>query len=191
MSQDHIILQFIKKVRARLCRNVFVQTMLWALFAGMTAWGIFNFIALFVPFYAAVWYGFLAFLLIQIAGIIVAVRRYPNMRSTTIQIDSKGLKERVTTAYELSGRNDLCSVLQKDDTIRNIQGMHIRKSFPLRIRKRMYFLLFGALIFMVTCAMIPAKTKEEARLTHELQEAIEYQEEIMEEMVEEIKENYD
>ena len=115
MSQDQYILKFIKKVRKRLCRNLFIQTMLWSLAMGMLLWGIFNFIALFVPFYRAVLYGFLAFILCQIAGIIVAVKRYPGMRSTTLQIDSKGLKERVTTAYELSGKNDLCSQLQKND----------------------------------------------------------------------------
>ncbi|MBQ3036211.1 MAG: hypothetical protein IJD31_04695, partial [Lachnospiraceae bacterium] len=101
MSQDHIILHFIKKVRRRLCRNVFISTMLWALFAGMAAWGVFNLIALFVPFYAAVLYGFLAFIVCIIAGVIVAVRRYPNLKSTALKIDGKGLKERVTTAYEL------------------------------------------------------------------------------------------
>ncbi len=190
MSQDHIILQFIKKVRRRLCRNVFVQTMLWALFAGMTAWGIFNFIALFVPFYAAVFYGFLAFIVCQVAGIIVAVRRYPSVKSTTLHIDSKGLKERVTTAYELSGKNDVCSQLQKRDTIEKINGMHIRKSFPLRIRKRMYFILFAALIFVVTTAMIPAKTKQEAKELHELEELIEEKEEILEEMAEKVEEEY-
>ena len=79
MSQDHIILQFIKKVHRRLCRNIFAETMLWALFAGMTAWGIFNLIALFVPFYAAIFYGLLAFVICQIIGVFVAIKRYPNM----------------------------------------------------------------------------------------------------------------
>ena len=170
MSQDHIILHFIKKVRRRLCRNVFISTMLWALFAGMAAWGVFNLIALFVPFYAAVLYGFLAFIVCIIAGVIVAVRRYPNLKSTALKIDSKGLKERVTTAYELSGKNDICSQLQKNDTLEKIHGINIRKSFPLKVKKRVYLFLFGALVFLVTTAALPAKTKQEAKEIHELKQ---------------------
>ena len=191
MSQDHIILQFIKKVRRRLCRNIFWTTILWALFIGMTMWGVFHHIALFVPFYAAVLYGFLTFIICIIGGIVIAVRRYPNLKSTALQIDSKGLKERVTTAYELSGRNDICSQLQKNDTLDKIRGINIRKSFPLKIKKRVYLFLFAALIFVVTTAMIPAKTKEEAKEQHELKQQIEEQEKVLEEMAEEVKENYD
>ena len=181
MSQDHIILQFIKKVRRRLCRNIFATTMLWALFAGMTAWGIFHLIALFVPFYAAVMYGFLAFLLCLVMGVIVAIKRYPNLKSAALTVDSKGLKERVTTSYELSGKNDVCSQLQKNDTLERIRGLNIRKTFPLKVKKRVYLLLFSALIFMVTTAMLPAKTKTEAKELHEMKQQIADQEEKLEE----------
>ena len=109
----------------------------------MVTWGVFHLIALFVPFYAAVLYGFLAFIVCITIGVIVAVRRYPDLKSTALQIDGKGLKERVTTAYELSGKNDICSQLQKNDTLEKIRGINIRKSFPFKIKKRMYNIYIG------------------------------------------------
>lgn len=191
MEKDRVISSFIKKVRKRLCRNIWVQSMLWAFLAGMLVWGIFNLIALFIPFYGAPLYGLLGFVITLVAGWIVAVKRYPNMRRTTLQIDSKGLKERVTTSYELAGKTDFYSELQKSDTIKRIQGIHIRKSFPLMVRKRVYAFLFLALIFTVTTAMFPAKSKEVAREQHELQEQIEEKADALEEIVEEFSKQYE
>ena len=191
MEKDQLIFRFIKKVRRRLCRHVWLKTMLWALFAGILAWGVFNTIALFVPFYGAVLYGLGALVLSLIVGCVVARFRYPNIRKTTLQIDAKGLKERVTTSYGLKGKTDFYSELQKKDTIDKIQRVHIRKSFPLRIKRRVYFALFAALIFAVTTAMLPAKAKELAREQYELQQEIEDKTSELEEEVEELKQKYD
>lgn len=191
MEKDRQILAFIKKVRKRLCKNVWIRTMLWALFAGIVLWGIFNTIALFVPFYEAILYGLGAFLLALIVGWIWAGRLYPNLRRTTLQIDAKGLKERVTTSYELAGKTDFYSEMQKKDTLQKIQHIHIRKLFPVNVKKRVYFALFAALIFAVTTAMLPTKSKEIAREQHELKEAIDEKEQELETIVDEFQNSYE
>ena len=137
MSKDQLIIQFVKRVRKRLCFQTFFRWLLYACAAGMVVWGIMNTIALFVPFYGAIFYGFLAFILVMIAGGIYSIHLFPNIRQTALRVDSMGLKERVTTSLELSGKHDVCSTIVKDDTIRHIQNYPTKQFFPTRIPRRL------------------------------------------------------
>ena len=139
MEKDRQILGFIKKARKRLCRNIRVKIMLWALCIGILLWGILNTVALFVPFYGAMIYGFSAFVLSLLCGYIFARSKYPNLRRTSLTIDAKGLKERVTTSYELAGKTDFFSELQKSDTLARIRKIQVNKLFPLKLNKRIFF----------------------------------------------------
>ena len=144
MERDKLILKFIKKVRRQLCSNIFFKGFFYSLAAGMIAWGVFNTIALFVPFYSAILFGLGAFVICLIAGCIISTRFYPSMERSTIIMDRLGLKERLTTSYGLKGKDDLVSRIQKDDTIRHIQKINIKKTFPFRLRKRFLAILFSS-----------------------------------------------
>ena len=80
MGRDQLILKFVKRTRRRLCFQTFLKWFLIGATAGFAVWGIMNTIALFVPFYGAIFYGFLAFLVVMIAGCILSVRFFPNIR---------------------------------------------------------------------------------------------------------------
>lgn len=191
MEKDRIILKFIKKVRKHICKNIRIKTLLWAMVSGILLWGVVNTVALFVPFYYAPVYGIAVFLISLLAGFIVAKFRYPDLRSAALSVDSKGLDERVTTAYELSGKEDVYSLMQKEDTLQHISKVEIRKIFPLNVKKRVFVAMFAALVFGITTAMIPAQSKELARAQHDLKRQIEEKAEEIEDITEEFAKKYE
>ena len=106
MSKDTLILQFVKRIRKRICVQTFFKWFIAAMAAGLAVWGILNTIALFVPFYGALLWGFLAFVVVLIAGSLVSIRFFPGLKETALRVDSTGLKERVTTSLDLAGKED-------------------------------------------------------------------------------------
>ena len=168
MGKDQLILQFVKKVRKRLCFQTFIKWFLYAASAGLIVWGIMNAISCFVPFYGAVLYGFFAFLVIMIVGSLISIRFFPTIRQTAFRVDSTGLKERVITSMDLKGKNDICSTIVKDDTIRHINNYPTKQFFPTRVSRRMLLILFLCAAFVLSTAMIPAKMKDQAKLNHEI-----------------------
>jgi len=120
MSRDQLILGFVKRIRKRLCGQTFLKWTVLAAATGLFVWGIFNTVALFVPFYNAILYGFIAFAVVLIAGMIYSIHFFPNVKETALRVDATGLKERVTTSLDLSGKDDVCSTIVKDDTLRYI-----------------------------------------------------------------------
>ena len=191
MGKDQLILQFVKRVRKRLCFQTFFKWFLYAASAGLIVWGIMNTISCFVPFYGAVLYGFFAFLIIMIAGSLISIRFFPNLRQTAFRVDATGLKERVTTSMDLKGKDDVCSTIVKDDTIRHINNYPTKQFFPTKVSKRMLLILFLCAAFVLSTAMIPAKMKDQAKLNHEMWNHQKEMKKQFEEMQEEIEEKYD
>ena len=121
-EKDRLILQFIKKVKNRLQGISMWKYMLMSAVTGLVIWALINAVALIFPVYGAVFYGAIVCMLVLVAGAIVAVLHFPTKKQAALAADSKGLKERVTTAYELMGREDIFSRIQKDDTVKAIKG---------------------------------------------------------------------
>ena len=130
-EKDRLILQFIKKVKNRLQGISMWKYMLMSVVFGLVIWALVNAVALVFPVYAAVLYGAIVCLLVMVAGAIVAVLHFPTKKQAALAADSKGLKERVTTAYELMGRDDIFSRIQKDDTVKAIKGFDIKKRYKV------------------------------------------------------------
>ena len=191
MEIDKRIEQIVKSARKRLCKIKFYKALLLFLIIGLVVWGIFQTIALIVPFYSASLVGIAACMVIIVAGIIITIVRYPSMKEAALKLDSKGFNERVTTSMQLKGKQDVFSTIQKNDTIAKTNGISMRKIFPLRINKLLFLFLFLSAIFVLTTAMMPAKSKELAVENHLLAEEIKEAEEELEDVVAEIIETHD
>nr|MCR4686030.1 hypothetical protein [Lachnospiraceae bacterium] len=191
MDIDAVILQFIKKVRKRICSDITGKAIILGIAVGFLIWGIFNFIALFVPFYGAVWYGLAAGIVVGILIPILSPIRYPSIKETGHKIDNLGLKERVTTSLYLSGRHDDMSMLQKNNTLSFIQKVNVKKAFPRKLNKKLLLFLLATFLFATVTWVIPAKAKEDAEINHMFEEQVKEKQEEIEEIVENIKENYE
>ena len=191
MEIDKRIEQIVKSARKRLCKIKFYKALLLFLIIGLCVWGIFQTIALIVPFYSAPLVGIAACMAIIVAGIVITIIRYPSMKEAALKLDSKGFNERVTTSMQLKGKQDVFSTIQKNDTIAKTNGISMRKIFPLRINKLLFLFLFLSAIFVLTTAMMPAKSKELAVENHLLAEEIKEAEEELEDVVAEIIQTHD
>ena len=190
MELDKRIEKIVKNARKRLCKIRFYKMLLLFIIIGLTVWGILQTIALIVPFYEASIIGIIACMVLVIAGVIVAICSYPNMKQAALSLDSKGLKERVTTSMQLRGKKDVFSQIQKKDTLEKAEKISIRKAFPYNIKKILFLFLFLSAMYVLTTAMIPAKAKEIAHENHILKQEVKTAEEELEELVAEIKETH-
>ena len=191
MEADKLIEKVVKNARKRLCRIKFYKGLLLFLIIGLSLWGLMQLISLIVPFYSATIIGISLCIVTIIVGIIITVVRYPSMKEAALKLDSKGFKERVTTSMELKGKKDIFSTMQKNDTLEKTAGISMRKIFPMRINKLLFLFLFLSAMFVLTTAMIPAKTKEIAIENHILEEEKKDAEKELEELVAEIKETHE
>ena len=160
MEADKLIEKVVKNARKRLCKIKFYKGLLLFLIIGLSLWGLMQLISLIVPFYSATIIGIILCIVTLIVGIIITVVRYPSMKEAALKLDSKGFKERVTTSMELRGKKDIFSTMQKNDTLEKTAGISMRKIFPMKINKLLFLFLFLSSMFVLTTAMIPAKTKE-------------------------------
>ena len=142
MELDKRIEKIVKNARKRLCKIRFYKMLLLFIIIGLTVWGILQTIALIVPFYEASIIGIIACMVLVIAGVIVSIASYPNMKQAALSLDSKGLKERVTTSMQLRGKKDVFSQIQKRDTLEKAEKISIRKAFPYNIKKILFLFLF-------------------------------------------------
>lgn len=187
-EKDRVIINFIKKVKGRLQIISMWKYMLISVVIGLSAWTLVNVTALIWPIYAAVYYGAAACVLVILAGIVAAVLHFPTKKQAALAADSKGLKERVTTAYELMGKEDIFSRIQKDDTVKAIKGFDIKKSFPFVWRWKWLLAAFMCMIVVLVTAMLDTEAKREAVRIHAVKEKAEEKKEELAEKLEEIME---
>lgn len=172
MELDSKIIKIVKKARKRLCGIQFFKSLMFFVTLGFIAFGTCLLAALFVPFYARWNVGIALFFVIVITGIIITVIRYPSTKEAAMRLDARGFKERFTTSMELKGRNDVFSTIQKQDALAKVEGISLKKVFPLRVKKRMLIFFFLSLMYVVSMAFIPAKAIDEAEEQHIIQEEI-------------------
>ncbi len=185
-EKDQRILKFIKTVKRYVNRDVLVRNMHVFLVTGLGAFLLVSLISLFVPFYNALMYGALACAFTLIIGITYSIIKFKNKKQAALIADSKGLKERVSTAYEFMGREDIFARIQKEDTIRAISGFNIKEHFPLKLMWK-WLLSAGLLIVCIlVTSMIETPAKIEAVKRKELKELAKEKEEELVEKYEEL-----
>jgi hypothetical protein len=86
-----------------------------------------------------------------------AVISRPGLWEAACQADAQGLKERVSTALELSGRppgNEL-QTRQREDALNRLQALDMEASFPLRLPRREGKVLVALALFLIAANVIP------------------------------------
>ena len=99
-----------------------------------------------IPFRSEIAYGSIIVLVILSVGYSF-VKRY-RKKQVALIVDSKGLKERVTTYLVLRGKEDDFAIAQREDTLEAIRKFNIKDKLPIRFPKKEAIL---ALVFAVIC----------------------------------------
>ena len=187
-EKDRVILRFVDRVRLRLNRDCLWKYFLISAVAGLGVWTLINSVALIRPIYGAVLYGAVACGIILLAGMICAVIKFPDRKRAALAADSKGLKERVTTALELMGDDDIFSKIQKDDTIKAIRLFDIKKNFPFILRGKWLIGICVCIIAVAFTGLCDSAAKQEAIRRHHIKELAETKKEELEEKLEDLLE---
>ncbi len=195
MEQDRKISAFVKKIRGILFGQVVIDTLLVFLAGGFAGCLVLSVISMLVPFYYVFIYMAVFMALALVAGIICAFFHKPSMETAALTADSKGCKEKITTAYELCGKDDVFSKLQKTDAEKTIDAYNVKENFRFSFKPKRWILfvclaaLFTASIFVETDARAEAsyrhditeKVKEEISEIEKIEKAISENESISEE----------
>ena len=127
MNQNDIqIVKFIKRVRKRMTEQSVLRMGAWGAAAGFGLAVVFSIIALFVPWYYAPLFAIISAGTGILAGIIIGIVRRPDMKTAALKLDAHGFHERLITSYELIGKDDSVSRMQKQDTVGRIGGFQSR-----------------------------------------------------------------
>ncbi|MGL5352204.1 MAG: pectinesterase, partial [Clostridium sp.] len=86
----------------------------------------------------------------------------PKKNKVALIVDSKGLKERVTTSLELIGQEDKISVAQKEDTILAIKNYDLKKNLKIKTDRKQLLLIVGLIAMCVMTSFIPTGAKKNA-----------------------------
>ena len=164
MKIDKEIFNLIKRTKKRLNKLIRTKYFLFGTLGGLFVGAIINGVAIFVSMYYSLWFSLGAVFLGMILGEIVARFNYYKNEEAALNLDiSAGLKERITTAYELRNKKDVFSVLQKEDAYRYGVGIDIKKTFPLKVKKPIFLGICILLIGFIVLANIPSIAKDRAK----------------------------
>jgi len=129
----------LKKAVAPICRRIylrhFCKSLLFAVIAVLAQALVWQGFSFFVPIVhlgrnAAIIGG-----LIFVAALFIGWLMRPSMLEIAREGDRCGLQERLMTAYELIGRDDVFARLQKEDTLKKLESFE-PKSIPITVPKK-------------------------------------------------------
>ena len=160
---DNRIHLFVSRVRARIREQIMIEQLFRC-----TGWGLLFAVvivlfSLAIPFFYATLVATTAVLLSFLWGIVEGIRKTPSHMEAALQADAKGYREKLSTAYDLQGKTDPFSLLQKKDAVKIMNTFQIRKAFPLKIRARQVIPVLLFAVLFVVCGMIDTPAKHVAK----------------------------
>ena len=172
MQVDTQIIRFVKRVRKRLQTVRLLRTLEYGALFGIGLGCIPLLMSLWIPMYYASLYAIGIIVVCVVGSLIVTGVTAPSMKQAALTLDSHGLQERLITAFELAGKEDTFSMLQKQDTITRLQGMNMREEFPVRISWKRLGMTVGMLAIFGVILTIPTASKEVALEQHQVAEQV-------------------
>ena len=140
-------------------------------------------VSLFGPFYYVHPAAALCFAVGLLAGLIYGILRRYNMRQAAGRIDSFGLKERMLTAYEQMGEDGEFARLQREDAFQHYESVKDTIQISILPEIRHWLALVVSVAVVIGMSFIPSPVREQAKLTHQVQERAKEEKEELEELL--------
>lgn len=119
-----------------------------------------------------------------ISIIVYGFVKAPDRKNVALIVDSKGLKERVTTSLELINEEDNISIAQKKDTVSFIKNFSIKDNLKISIDKKQILIVLGLIAICFMTLFIDTSAKKEANSIREFNK---YQQDFIKKIEEEKK----
>lgn len=98
----------------------------------------------------------------MVATLIYGFIKAPKKNRVALIVDSKGLKERVTTSLELIGKVDKIAIAQKEDTVLAIKNYDVKKNLKIKTDRKQLLLIVGLIAMCFMTSFIPTGAKKNA-----------------------------
>jgi len=167
-AKDKEIGDFLKIIARRKNLQKWLLSAGWCLVVSAIIAFILNVAALFIPVYNAALYGWVIMLSGLLISLLYIVIKHCNTYEAARYADSAGLKERLVTSIGLKGTDEGFAGLLKEDTISEIRRFDKKLRLPLIYPWRQYMVFIIILSMSVICMFIPAQSKKDALVLHEL-----------------------
>lgn len=164
------LVSFLRRTQKRLFLVDFIQIFFWYLTAGLGLGLLVNSISLFVPLYGAERLAAAGLGIVCLVGVVYSIFRFPGKEKAAAALDKKGLKERVSTAWEQRNEDTVLGNLQRKDTLEKLNRFSLKESFPVKPFLKRYLWLLPLFALMTATAVLPSAARTEALARHELKE---------------------
>ena len=182
------ILSFIKKIKYRMSVNILIVMAVRGGIAGFLMGFFLSLAAVWIPIYRSGFYSILIGVLGVLGGIIYGVFQFPTLKHAALTGDSKGLQESLITALEFKDSEDTMHLLQREQTMERIKKFDVKKQVPYLMPWKSFGILSLFIFLCILCTMIPSEAKKIAEENQVLKEIIKEQENQIEQVKKEIKE---
>lgn len=166
---DHKIRQFVYRVRARLREQKIIEYIIKLVIIGLLVAVLLSFVSMMVPFYYAVPAAAGIVGICFAAGIIMGICKTPTPMEAALKADSKGHKEKISTAFFLEGKEDPFSTLQKKDALKVMDAFQVRKEFPLQLSWKQVLAVLGLSLVFVAGSMVETPAREAAEIRKDIE----------------------
>ena len=129
----------------------------------------------------------LIILLIGLISIIIfGFIKAPDNKKVALIVDSKGLKERLTTSLEFINEEGSISIAQKNDTLKFIKNFNLKENLKITVDKKQILLVISLIVLCILTSFIDTSAKKEA---NNIREFNKYQQEYIKKVEEFSKEH--
>lgn len=184
-SLDKVILSFVNKSSKRIKANFLLNLSIASLKLMLCLSLCLLLISLFITFSYVEEISIGIVVIGIISALIYGIIKSPNKEKVALIVDSKGLKERVTTSLELVGQEDSISLAQKEDTVKATHNFDFKKNLQIKADKKQLYLIAGLIGMCIITSIIPTNAKKSA---DNIKEFHKYQNEIIKKIEKEMKE---
>ncbi|MCM1180897.1 MAG: hypothetical protein NC347_11610 [Clostridium sp.] len=183
------IRKFVCRVRSRLREQSIVDYLPVMVEIGLGIGIVLSLVSLAVPFYYAVPMAVIIAAASFLMGLVLGIRKTPTMKQSALLADSKGHKEKISTALYLEGKEDVFAVLQKKDALRIVNQFEIKKEFPLRVSGKRFAVVLALAVLFVVSSCIDTPARDRAAAKHEVTKDIKKEIAKLDKVEKQIKEN--
>lgn len=124
------------------------------------------------PLYASSSWAVGLSLILLIAVMLRAFMLRPGMWETALTLDRAGLKERVTTAWQLQDSLEVLAQRQRQDALEHLNGFAFKKALPWPSLNKQWGILVALLVAISVLTFWPNRMDEIAQANHEAKEGL-------------------
>jgi hypothetical protein len=162
------IMNILRKVRRRVLLKNVIRNCTFGLISAVSLSIIMALISRVIPIYNVYIKAGYASIAVMLIFLVYSLVTIPNMKHTAAQVDSFGLKERVSTALEMEKEESIYKELLVEDALSNLKSLKHKEHITLLPSKRMLMLIPILALVLFTTVFIPNPMKDIAEKKHEL-----------------------